>query len=100
MWLLATRSLLAVAFSRDAERRADALAVELMHKLGRSPKPMAELLVRITGAQAQKSITILSTHPLTEDRLAVMEKEDRPATGPDILDPNEWTALKRICVTR
>jgi Zn-dependent protease with chaperone function len=98
--IFATRSLLDVSYSRDAERSADAFAAELMHKLGRSPKPMAELLFRITGAQAQKSITILSTHPLTEERLAVMEKEDRPATGPEILDPNEWISLKRICVTR
>ncbi len=98
--IFATRSLLNVAYSREAERSADAFAAELMHKLGRSPKPMAELLFRITGAQADKNITILSTHPLTEERLAMMEKEDRPASGPDILNPNEWIALTRICAAR
>jgi Zn-dependent protease with chaperone function len=98
--IFATRSLLNVSYSRDAERSADAYAAELMHKLGRSPKPMAELLFRITGAQADKNISILSTHPLTEERLAVMEKEDRPATGPDILSANEWLALQRICATK
>src|SRR5262245_24260690 len=54
------RTLLDASYSRDAERQADAFAVEVMHKLGRSPKPMGELLFRVTGAEANKSISILA----------------------------------------
>ena len=31
-----------------------------MNTLGRSPRPLGEFLLRVTGAQADKSITIIS----------------------------------------
>jgi Zn-dependent protease with chaperone function len=95
--IFVSRSMLDASYSRDSERAADAFAVEVMHKLGRSPKPMGELLFRITGAEATKSITILAGHPLTEDRRAAMKAQDRPATGADILSAAQWRALKNIC---
>jgi Zn-dependent protease with chaperone function len=95
--IFATRSLLEASYTRGAETDADAFAIDVMHKLGRSPKPMGELLFRITGAQADKSIGILASHPMTEDRLALMTREDRPSTGPEILTAREWQALKAIC---
>jgi Zn-dependent protease with chaperone function len=95
--IFATRSLVDSSYSRDAERDADAFAAETMHKLGRSPKPMGEFLLRITGAQANKSITILSSHPLSEDRLTVLSKLDRANTGDELLTATEWQALKAIC---
>jgi len=91
------RSMLDASYSRDAERSADAFAVDVMHKLGRSPLPSGNLLFRITGEQAKKSLGILSSHPLTEERLDTMKKADRVATGPELLSPAQWTALKNIC---
>jgi Zn-dependent protease with chaperone function len=77
--------------------RADAFAIEAMHALGRSPAPMGELLFRITGAEGSRTIGILASHPLTEDRRELMRHEDHPATGPEILSDDEWQALKTIC---
>lgn len=94
------RSLFDASYSRDAERDADAFAAEVMHKLGRSPKPMGEFLLRVTGTQANKSISVLASHPLTEDRLAAMSKEDVAPSGPEILSADEWKALKGICKTK
>jgi Zn-dependent protease with chaperone function len=91
------RSMLDASHSRDAERHADAFAVDVMHKLGRSPLPSGNLLFRITGEQAKKSISVLSSHPLTEERLDTMKKADRVATGPELLSPAQWTALKNVC---
>jgi len=68
-----------------------------MHRLGRSPKPAGELMFRITGKQVDKSLSILASHPLTEDRLARMSSEDRPPTGPPLLTATEWAQLKAIC---
>jgi len=96
--IFAARSILDIAYTRDAEQRADNFAVDVMHKLGRSPKAMGELLLRITGTQADKMmISILSNHPLTEDRLAMMRREDRPATGPELISGADWRVLKGIC---
>ncbi|GLR92973.1 MULTISPECIES: M48 family metallopeptidase [Bradyrhizobium] len=96
--IFASRSLVEASYSREAETGADTFAIEIMHKLGRSPKPAAELMFRITGKEGGSGLTtILASHPLTEDRLARMTKEDRPASGPPLLTDREWQALKGIC---
>jgi Zn-dependent protease with chaperone function len=95
--IFATQTLVSAAYSRDVEARADGFAIEAMHALGRSPKPMGELLYRITGAQKSQPMTILAGHPLTEDRLDRMSREAKPDDGPPILTDDEWHALKQGC---
>ena len=96
--IFASRSLVTASYSREAEQNADTFSIDVMHRLGRSPKPMGELLFRVTGKQVDKTLSILSNHPLTEDRLKRMSDEDRPPTGPPLLTAEEWTALKAICI--
>jgi Zn-dependent protease with chaperone function len=91
------RSLFDASYSRDAERAADGFAIDVMRKLGRSPKPLGDLLLRVTGTEAGKSITLLSSHPMSEERLATMSKETQANSGPEILSAAEWRALKGIC---
>jgi Zn-dependent protease with chaperone function len=95
--VFASRSLVTASYSREAEQGADDFAVDVMHRLGRPTKPMGELIFRVTGNQADHALSILSNHPLTEDRLKRLESEDRPASGPPLLTAPEWTALKAIC---
>ena len=95
--IFVTRTLFEVSYSREAEQNADDFAIGAMHALGRSPAPMGELLFRITGAERSGTIGILASHPLTEDRRELMRREDRLATGPEILSDVEWEALKAIC---
>lgn len=97
--LFAARSLLTESYSRDAERDADAFSIDVMRKLGRSPKPMGELLLRITrrGSEGAGALTLLSSHPLTEERLATMSKADQSVTGAELLSGAEWQALQAIC---
>ncbi|WP_426611085.1 M48 family metallopeptidase [Bradyrhizobium sp. McL0616] len=96
--IFASRSVVEASYSREAETNADTFAIDIMHALGRSPKPAAELMFRITGKEGGSGFaTILASHPLTEDRLARMTKEDRPASGPPLLTDAEWQALKEIC---
>jgi Zn-dependent protease with chaperone function len=92
-----SRALVTASYSRDAESNADAFSIEVMHRLGRSPKAMGELLTRVTGKEVDKSLSILASHPMTEDRLKRMTEEDRPASGPPLLTAEEWSALKAIC---
>ena len=95
--IFASRSLVEASYSREAETNADTFAIEIMHKLGRSPKPAAELMFRITDKEGGGLASILASHPLTEDRLARMTREDRPASGPPLLTDKEWQSLKGIC---
>jgi Zn-dependent protease with chaperone function len=95
--IFVARSILDASHSREQEQQADAFAIDTMHGLGRSARPMGEFLLRITGSSEKKGITILNSHPLSEDRLAAMKRQDRPITGPEILTESEWRALKSIC---
>lgn len=92
-----SRALLTASYSREAEQNADTTSIEVMHALGRPTRPMGELLFRVTGKEGEAGLSILASHPLTEDRLKRMGEEDRPATHPPLLTDEEWTALKAIC---
>ena len=94
--IFASRSLVTNSHTREAEQAADTFSIDVMHKLGRPTKPMGELLVRVTGKEG-KGLSIISSHPLSEDRLARMTREDRPASGPPLLTVEEWRSLKSIC---
>ncbi len=93
--LFAAQSILDASYSRDAETRADDFAIHGMHALGRSPEPLGELLVRMTGGG--RVSTIIDSHPVSSERLDRMKKEARPVTGEPILTAQEWQALKAIC---
>ena len=95
--IFASRTLVTSSHSREAEEGADTFAIDVMHKLGRSPKPMGELLFRVTGKEGDSNLSILASHPLTEDRLKRMTAEDHPPSGPPLLTDREWAALKGIC---
>jgi predicted Zn-dependent protease len=95
--IIASRSLVAASYSREAEEGADGFAIDVMHKLGRPTKPMGDLIFRITGKEADNSLSIVANHPLTEDRLKRMSEENRPPVGPPLLTADEWSALKAIC---
>jgi Zn-dependent protease with chaperone function len=99
-FIFASRSLVTASYSREAEQNADTVSIDVMHKLGRSPKALGELLFRVTGKEVDKSLSILSNHPLTEDRLKRMRDEDRPPSGPPLLTAAQWAALKAICSSR
>ena len=85
------------AYSRETESRADLYARDLMVKLGRSPRPLGELLARMEGSDKANPLAIFASHPLTIDRLAALAKAEVGAEGSQLLTPVEWAAFKRIC---
>ena len=95
--IFATRELFQASHSRDSERSADKSTIEIMHRLGRSPQPMGEFLLRVTGKEKGKALALISSHPMSEERLARMSEEHRWPTAPPLLSAEEWAALKNIC---
>ena len=95
--IFAARALLDATYSRDAEFAADGFAIDVMRGLGRSPKPMGEFLLRVTGKQGDTPFDIFASHPFSEDRLARMTAADKGTSAPPLLDDTEWKALKDIC---
>jgi Zn-dependent protease with chaperone function len=95
--IFASRSLVTASYSREAEQDADTISIDVMQRLGRSTQAMGELLFRVTGKEGGDAFSILSGHPLTEDRLQRMRDADRPPSGPPLLTAEEWASLKAIC---
>jgi Zn-dependent protease with chaperone function len=98
--IFAARTLMSSSYSRDVEQSADTFSIDVMRKLGRPTKPMGELLFRVTGKQGDNGLSILASHPLTEDRLKRMSEVQQTSNGPPLLTPQEWTALKAICSSK
>jgi predicted Zn-dependent protease len=95
--VIAARSVIQKAYSREVEAAADRYGVRLMGKIGGDVRSYAAILGRI--ASAEPSIAILQNHPLTKDRIAAVNAaaEAAPATRQPLLTPAEWADLKRIC---
>jgi Zn-dependent protease with chaperone function len=98
--ILVGESLVNSAHSREAEGRADAFAADAMLALGRSPRPMAELLMRIGGAREEGRggiPALLDSHPRSRDRLEAMSAREADRAGEPLLTDGEWRALRGIC---
>jgi len=93
--IFAGRSILDASYSREAETRADDFAASLMRRLGRSPKPLGEFLVRLTGDKTRTGL--LDSHPVSAARLARLGRDGGPAEGAALLGAAQWQALKGIC---
>ncbi|RXT57605.1 metalloendopeptidase [Bosea sp. Tri-44] len=93
--IFASRTLLDASYSREAETAADDFAIRAMTNLGRSPAPLGEFLVRITGNGGKT--TIIDSHPVSSERLERMKRAAPATAGPPILTDSEWQALKRVC---
>lgn len=96
--LFTARMVLNAAYSRDIEAGADGFAITVMRRLGRPTRPMGELLQRLVGNEPDgAAFSLLRDHPLTPERVERLRDQDSGATGPVLLDADEWRALKGIC---
>jgi predicted Zn-dependent protease len=94
--VLASESLLKLAYTRGAESRADDFAVRTMQAAGGDPRALGRFLSRIAGKARTGSIFL--DHPATPDRVARIDAIAPPQSdGATLLDAAEWRALKRIC---
>jgi Zn-dependent protease with chaperone function len=94
--VIAARSVVQSAYSREAETAADLYGVGLMNKIGGDAHAFAAILDRIAGA-IEPGMPILADHPATKARVAAINAAAAPTALQPLLTPAEWTALKGIC---
>lgn len=91
-------------YSRHDERAADIMALKVLKKAGISHQGLAGFLKQIQKMPIHKAMEeqaswlgYLSSHPKTEERIAlIMNTEPYETSGP-ALPPTQWQALRRIC---
>lgn len=96
-----TNALLASAYSRKAEARADGYAIDALAQAKISPLPTARFFKRLSAQEdggIGRFTAYLSTHPVSRDRAARFvaaakaHHDDR-----SVLETGQWEALRAIC---
>ena len=101
-----------LGYSRVAEREADAHAVRILRSAGIAARGFGDFFERLepkrvqnaTGAKGESKsdrvgtrlLTIISTHPLTEERIAMVRAQPAYAATPALSDA-DWQALRQMC---
>jgi len=94
--------LLALSYSRDAEREADRYAIEALQQANISPLPTAAFFARL-GKQAgderlERVTNWMASHPVSAERRTAFEKSAREGHRYEpSLTPAEWQALLNAC---
>ncbi|MBU4611267.1 M48 family metalloprotease [Achromobacter sp. GG226] len=93
-----------LAFSRDAEREADRIGLEMMGKAGFDPAGMSAMFGRLmqnTRFNTGAGPTYASTHPLSLDRMSDMQNRAREvAARPQRESPTFWFVRARLAVAQ
>jgi beta-barrel assembly-enhancing protease len=95
--VIASKFLLGSRYSRENETQADAFAVEIMTKAGGDVKALASFLRRVAKQPGERQFELLLTHPVTDDRIAEIERRAPLHPPSKLLSDQEWMALQLIC---
>ena len=85
--------LLGAAYSRAAEREADAAAIEILNEAGIRGGPLADLLVR--AEEDAKVPALISSHPGAKERAGVIRRLTRGRDS--AFSDADWRAVRRAC---
>jgi len=93
------KTLSSTAFDREQESQADSTAVRYLLNAGVDPEPFATFLFRISrdGRDIPKHFELLSTHPNSSDRAAVILKlkKGKKLSSAQPADPAAWKAVQK-----
>lgn len=91
------------AYSRDAEREADTIELELMSRAGLDLEDSARFFKRLQEKAGDQNglMSFLSSHPPLEERVSTAQKKNRQRPGrkhiTKILTRSEWATVKAMC---
>lgn len=83
------------AHTRDLEAEADARGIEMLNNAGIGSRGLVGFFKSLEG-KGLKIPEYLSSHPLTDNRIAAIEALPHDVSGPAMSDA-EWQALRTIC---
>lgn len=98
----AVNGLLAMSYSRDAERSADAYSIARLKASDISPLPTAAFFDRLGalsgGERMERATSWMASHPVSAERKAAFTRSAVAGHGyrPALTEP-EWTALVNAC---
>lgn len=94
----AGQALISSAYSRDAERDADAIALDILSGAQISPNGLADFFDRMAKDEggALRAMSFISSHPLSAERAKAV-RAAVPANVQPALSDADWKALKAIC---
>ena len=86
-------------YSRDAEREADAFALERLQAAGIGSGGLLDFFARLAEKDKDSPLVrILSTHPASAERLAHIRGAER-RTGRPALTEEDWVDVRSACLT-
>lgn len=89
--------LTSTSYDRKMEEQADKTSVKYLQKSQIDPKPLADFMYRLSADESDllKGLTIISTHPGSEDRAQkIVEWADPSIEYLPLATVEEWTALQ------
>lgn len=91
------QSLVLFSYSRQDELEADREAVAMLNRADIRGQGLADFLRRVSAGEARSGAppALLSTHPVTAERIALIEAEAR-GQGP-ALNAAQWRSVQRMC---
>jgi len=96
--------LVSLRYARDHEEEADAIAILKLRRAKRDVGGIADLFKRLSEdhglAALEHALGWLSTHPVTEDRIAAFEKADKeqsPETQSWLAEGVSWEDYQQAC---
>ncbi len=92
-------SLLDLKFSRDHEREADVVGLDMLREAGLDPEAMSRFFARLAeeGADLPGALALLSTHPTSRERADELTRRGRelpPVERVELVAPERWAALQ------
>ncbi len=89
--------LVMLKYSRNAEREADQLTMEILKGAEVDPAPLAGFFERLIARHGRGGLAVLSTHPPSDERMETFQRLSGQWPTRPVLDEAEWQALRDIC---
>ncbi len=93
-------SLFQMQYSRNFEREADQVAMQILYNSGIDNRGLMNFFIRLQAEEDEldeKLFSYISSHPATSERIETIKKAKNITAGKQILAAEEWQKLKNIC---